>query len=346
MEDKSIVSVIFGASGDLTWRKLVPALYDMYYRGLLPGGFKVLGVGRAQLTDESFREKMKEGLDRFVPVSFVDQQRMAHFLQQLHYHAMDTNAAKDYEGLRRRLGELSQTADRDDYLYYFAMPPFMYAPVASYLHTVGLTRRTSAQSGFRRVIIEKPFGHDAPSAANLNRELLRYFSEDQIYRIDHYLGKEAVQNMLVMRFSNGIFEPLWNRNYVEYVEITSSEALGVGSRAGYYESAGALRDMVQNHLLQLLAIGAMDPPVSSDANAIRNEMLKVFLSLRRMTPEQVPEYVIRGQYTGAMRRGEPLRAYREEKGVAPESKTETFVAMKCYIDNWRWSGVPFYIRTG
>ncbi|ETK10849.1 glucose-6-phosphate 1-dehydrogenase [Tannerella sp. oral taxon BU063 isolate Cell 6/7/9] len=346
MEDKSIVSVIFGASGDLTWRKLVPALYDMYYRGLLPGGFKVLGVGRAQLTDESFREKMKEGLDRFVPASFVDQQRMAHFLQQLHYHAMDTNAAKDYEGLRRRLGELSQTADRDDYLYYFAMPPFMYAPVASYLHTVGLTRRTSAQSGFRRVIIEKPFGHDAPSAANLNRELLRYFSEDQIYRIDHYLGKEAVQNMLVMRFSNGIFEPLWNRNYVEYVEITSSEALGVGSRAGYYESAGALRDMVQNHLLQLLAIGAMDPPVSSDANAIRNEMLKVFLSLRRMTPEQVPEYVIRGQYTGAVRRGEPLRAYREEKGVAPESKTETFVAMKCYIDNWRWSGVPFYIRTG
>ena len=277
MEDKSIVSVIFGASGDLTWRKLVPALYDMYYRGLLPGGFKVLGVGRAQLTDESFREKMKEGLDRFVPASFVDQQRMAHFLQQLHYHAMDTNAAKDYEGLRRRLGELSQTADRDDYLYYFAMPPFMYAPVASYLHTVGLTRRTSAQSGFRRVIIEKPFGHDAPSAANLNRELLRYFSEDQIYRIDHYLGKEAVQNMLVMRFSNGIFEPLWNRNYVEYVEITSSEALGVGSRAGYYESAGALRDMVQNHLLQLMAFGAMDPPVSSDEIAIRKDLFYFFL---------------------------------------------------------------------
>ncbi|MDR2147942.1 MAG: glucose-6-phosphate dehydrogenase, partial [Tannerella sp.] len=202
------------------------------------------------------------------------------------------------------------------------------------------------ENGWKRVIVEKPFGHDYESAVKLNGELLEYFTEDQIYRIDHYLGKETVQNILVTRFSNIIFEPLFNRNYVEYVEITSSESIGVGSRAGYYETSGALRDMLQNHLLQLLGIVAMEPPVSSDANSIRNEMLKVFQSLRKLSKEEVPRFVVRGQYTSSTIRGEKQKAYREEPGVAKDSKTETYVAAKLFVDNWRWSGVPFYIRTG
>lgn len=343
-EQKNFILVIFGASGDLTWRKLIPALYDMYYQKLMPEQFGILGVGRASLTDGEFRDKMAGGVKQFAPASFVNDESVERFAANLHYHTMDTNNPTDYEGLKTRLESLSQTVVCNaNYLYYFAIPPFMYASVAESLHHAGLACQTG---GWKRLVIEKPFGHDYASAVQLNRELLRYFDEEQIYRIDHYLGKETVQNMLVTRFSNSIFEPLWNRNYIEYVEITSSEALGVGSRAGYYETAGALRDMLQNHLLQLLAIAVMEPPVSSDANAIRNEMLKVFLSLRRMTVEQVPEYVVRGQYTSSTIRGVAQKAYRDEKGVDPASKTETFVAMKCFIDNWRWSGVPFYIRTG
>ncbi|MDR2916669.1 MAG: glucose-6-phosphate dehydrogenase [Tannerella sp.] len=343
-ECENFILVIFGASGDLTWRKLIPALYDMYYQSLMPEKFRVLGVGRASLSDDDFRKKMSEGLEQFIPSNFYVQDKIDQFLGHLHYHVMDTNKPDDYAGLKENLESFSDNVACDaNYLYYFAIPPFMYAPVAGYLHDEGLT---CSDNGWKRVIVEKPFGHDYNSAIDLNKELLRYFEEEQIYRIDHYLGKETVQNILVTRFSNGIFEPLWNRNYVEYVEITSSESIGVGSRAGYYETAGALRDMIQNHMLQLLGIVAMEPPVSSDADAIRNEMLKVFQSLRRMTKEEVPDYVIRGQYISSMVRSVVMPAYREEKGVDPVSKTETYVALKCFIDNWRWSGVPFYIRTG
>lgn len=340
----NFILVIFGASGDLTWRKLIPALYDMYYQSLMPENFKILGIGRTSLSDDDFRRKMTEGVKAFVPANFCIQDSVDRFMAQLHYHVMDTNQPADYAGLKTVLESLSGvTTCEAKFLYYFAMPPVMYAPVAGYLHKEGLACN---DGGWKRVIVEKPFGHDYNSAIDLNKELLRYFEEEQIYRIDHYLGKETVQNILVTRFSNSIFEPLWNRNYVEYVEITSSESLGVGSRAGYYETAGALRDMIQNHLLQLLGIVAMEPPVSADADAIRNEMLKVFQSLRKMTPEEVPDYVVRGQYISSTVRGEVVPAYRKEKGVAPTSKTETYVALKCMIDNWRWSGVPFYIRTG
>lgn len=340
----NFILVIFGASGDLTWRKLIPALYDMYYQSLMPENFKILGIGRTSLSDDDFRRKMSEGVQEFVPSNFCAQDKVDQFLGQLHYHVMDTNKPDDYTELKKILESLSGvTTCEAKYLYYFAMPPLMYAPVAGYLHKEGLTCN---DGGWKRVIVEKPFGRDYGSAVDLNKELLRYFEEEQIYRIDHYLGKETVQNILVTRFSNSIFEPLWNRNYIEYVEITSSESIGVGSRAGYYETAGALRDMIQNHMLQLLGIVAMEPPVSSDADAIRNEMLKVFQSLRKMSKEEVPDHVIRGQYISSTVRGEVMPAYRAEKGVDPASKTETYVALKCFIDNWRWSGVPFYIRTG
>lgn len=336
--------VIFGASGDLAWRKLIPALYDMYYQSLMPDKFSILGIGRMHLENDDFRKKMAEGLKQFVPANFYEEEKVGSFLELLNYHAMDMEHADDYDGMKSFLDALSDTtACEANYLYYFAIPPSLYASVARNLHQKGLTCN---DGGWKRVIVEKPFGHDYESAIALNQELLQYFEEEQIYRIDHYLGKETVQNILVTRFSNSIFEPLWNRNYVDYVEITSSESLGVGTRAGYYETAGALRDMIQNHMLQLLGIVAMEPPVSSDADAIRDEMLKVFQSLHKMTVEKVSDFVIRGQYIASTIRGEVQSAYRAEKGVNPSSKTETYVAIKCLIDNWRWSDVPFYIRTG
>ncbi|MDR3250693.1 MAG: glucose-6-phosphate dehydrogenase [Tannerella sp.] len=343
-EKDKFVLVIFGASGDLTWRKLTPALYDMSCQSLTPEDFRIVGVGRATFGDDDFRRKMSESLEKFVPSAFYEKTKIDAFLAQMYYHVMDTNDADAYPRLREKLESLSEALVCDaNYLYYFAIPPFMYAPVAANLYKAGLTCN---KGGWKRVIVEKPFGRDYDSAVGLNNALLQYFGEDQIYRIDHYLGKETVQNILVTRFSNSIFEPLWNRNYVEYVEITSSESLGVGSRAGYYETAGALRDMIQNHILQILGIVAMEPPVSSDAYSIRNEMLKVFRSLRKIRKEEVADSVVRGQYISSVVRGEIQPGYRDEKGVDPKSKTETYVAMKCFIDNWRWSGVPFYIRTG
>jgi glucose-6-phosphate 1-dehydrogenase len=340
----SFIIVIFGASGDLARRKLIPALYNAYYQSILPDKFAIVGVGRTALGDDSFKKKMTEGLQQFVPKNFNDSEKFSAFSEKLYYQGMETDKQDDYQGLKIHLSSLSARMEcQENYLFYFAIPPFIYATVAKYLHDTGLTNK---DSGWKRVIVEKPLGHDYESGVKLNNELLAYFTEEQIYRIDHYLGKETVQNILVTRFSNIIFEPLFNRNYVEYVEITSSESLGVGSRAGYYETAGAMRDMLQNHLLQLLGIVAMEPPVSSEANAIRNEMLKVFQSLRKLTKEDVPKFVIRGQYTSSVIRGEKQNAYREEKNVAEDSKTETYVAMKCFVDNWRWSGVPFYIRTG
>ncbi|MDR0742881.1 MAG: glucose-6-phosphate dehydrogenase, partial [Tannerella sp.] len=343
-EQGNFILVIFGASGDLARRKLIPALYNLYRQGFMPDSFKILGVGRTSLSDETFRQKMSEELERFTAPELYDKEKESLFIEQLCYHRMDTGKEDDYSGLKKRLESLSETiVCKADYLYYFAIPPFMYAPVAGSLHHAGLTCQ---EGGWKRVIVEKPFGYDYASAVKLNHDLLEYFDEDQIYRIDHYLGKETVQNILATRFSNSIFEPLWNRNYVEYIEITSAESLGVGSRAGYYETAGALRDMIQNHLLQLLGIVAMEPPVSSDAAAIRNEMLKVFQSLHKMTKEDVPGNVLRGQYISSVVRGQIQPAYREEKGVDPSSVTETYVALKCFIDNWRWSGMPFFIRTG
>ena len=341
---EKFILVIFGASGDLAWRKLMPALYTLHQQKLLPETFKVLGVGRMTMTDDTFRAKTIDGLSQFVPKSKYSDEDARNFATNLHFQSMDTSEVNDYAELKTRLETLSDSlACEANYLFYYATPPLMYTTITHHLKAHNLTCQ---DSGWKRVIIEKPYGHDLASALELTKELSQAFAEDQIYRIDHYLGKETVQNILVTRFSNSIFEPLWNHNYIKYVEITSSEALGVGSRAGYYDTAGAMRDMVQNHLLQLLAIVAMEPPTTADGNAIRDEMVKVFQSLRKIKEEEVPQFVVRGQYTESQIHGETIKAYRQEDGIAPNSKTETYMAMACYIDNWRWSGVPFYIRTG
>ncbi len=330
------ILVIFGASGDLTKRKLIPALFDLYLQDLLPEKFAVLGASRTELSDADFRKKT----DEFLP----EEKKTADFKKLLFYEPVSPTKPADFKKLKSRLEKLKKDSNIDpNYIFYLSTPPSVYENIAQNLAEQKLSK---SDKYFRRLIVEKPFGTDFESARKLNRDLLHYFDENQIYRIDHYLGKESVQNMLVTRFANGIFEPLWNRNFVERVEVTSAESLGVEGRGGYYEHSGALRDMLQNHLLQLVGFVAMEPPVVIEANAIRNEIVKVFQSLRPITEEQVAEFVVRGQYTESTIRGEQVKGYREESGVDPDSRTETFVAMKFFIDNWRWGNVPFYIRTG
>ncbi|HYX10082.1 MAG TPA: glucose-6-phosphate dehydrogenase [Bacteroidales bacterium] len=339
--------IIFGASGDLTERKLIPALYDLHIQKLLPDGFAVLGVSRTKYSDSDFRKKMKEGIKSFSNKDTSDEEPIEKFAEKLHYIPINTKDQADYAKLADRLEALDQQFQTGgNHIFYLATPPSLYRIIPANLAAHGLSNQSNGEEGWKRIIIEKPFGTDLESARDLNKELLHCFKEEQIYRIDHYLGKETVQNLLVTRFSNGILEPLWNRNYVNHVEITAAESIGVENRGGYYDSSGALRDMVQNHLLQLLGLVAMEPPTMIEASSIRNEMLKVFQSLRPVTPQTVGQLVIRGQYTESMVRGEKVKSYREEKDVSPDSKTETFVAMKCFVDNWRWAGVPFYIRTG
>jgi len=330
----SHILVIFGASGDLTRRKLVPALAELHKLKLLPEHFAVLGIGRSKYDDNSYRTMMAEHVEDGSAI-----------LPLLHYHSMDPQDKSAYQGLKQSLSSLSKEQNiAGNFIFYLATPPSLYGIIPELLCEAGLS--SEEEGNWKRFIIEKPFGIDYLSAQDLNRTLLSYLHEDQIYRIDHYLGKETVQNVLVTRFSNGIFEPLWNRNYIHHVEITAAESLGVGSRGGYYDHSGALRDMLQNHLLQLLGLVAMEPPTLINSDAIRNEVLKVFQSLRPITGDQVSDQVIRGQYMASHVRGEAMEAYRSEKGVPKESRTETFVAMKLFIDNWRWGGVPFYLRSG
>ncbi len=336
--------VIFGATGDLTYRKLIPALYALYNQQMLPEKFKVIGVGRSSISQLTFRDKMILGIRKFSESKHLNEQQINEFTDCLSYFQMDFDDLGEYLKLKNALDEIDKNeGTAGNYLFYLSMPPDMFSVISGNLGKVGLS---NPDAGFRRIIIEKPFGYDLESGLELNRKLHEAFAEKQIYRIDHYLGKETVQNLLVMRFANGIYEPLWNRNYVHHVEITSAESLGVESRGGYYDSSGALRDMLQNHLLQVVGLTAMEPPSSMDSDAIRNETLKVLQSLKPIAENDVASHVIRGQYVASHVRGEFLPGYREEKGVNPDSRTETFVAMKFYIDNWRWGGVPFYIRTG
>ena len=330
------ILVIFGASGDLAEKKLLPALNVLAAGGFLGNQFAVLGTGRTSLDDHSFRAKCARipGATPGLPP------------ESIHYQALDPASQDDFLKLRDRLEALeAQFHTGGNIIFYLAVPPGQYTSIVEGLAQAGINHAANERS-WRRIIIEKPFGRDLASAIALNRHLLKHFQEEQIFRIDHYLGKETVQNLLVMRFANGIFEPLWNRNYIRRVEISSAELEGIGTRSSYYEKAGALRDMLQNHLLQLVALTAMEPPATADARAIRNETLKVFQSLRPLTPEEIASQVIRGQYTSSSIRGETVPGYRQEKGVHPESRTETFVAMKLFIDNWRWNGVPFIIRSG
>ncbi|HKK43270.1 MAG TPA: glucose-6-phosphate dehydrogenase [Bacteroidales bacterium] len=340
----NLILVIFGASGDLTARKLIPALYSLKAQDIMPEKYAILGVSRTKMTNEVYRAKMIEAIKEYSEEEIKDESLVPDFVRDVYYHSMDNYQEGEFEELHRVISELDQRYRiGGNYIFYMATPPSLYETIAINLSASGLTAKSS---GFRRFIIEKPFGYDLASGIKLNTTLHSLIDEDQIFRIDHYLGKETVQNLLVTRFANGMFEPLWNRNYIDRIEITSSESIGVEGRGGYYDSAGALRDMVQNHLLQMVGLTAMEPPSSLDADAIRNEVLKVFQSLQPIKEEEVPKYVIRGQYTGSLVRGECVTGYRFEKGVEVDSRTETYVAIKFYVNNWRWGGVPFYMRTG
>jgi glucose-6-phosphate 1-dehydrogenase len=341
---KNLVLVIFGSTGDLTSRKLFPAVCSLRAQNLLPQGFAVLGVGRHEMSDDEFRDKMKKSILSYYEEKPVDERLADEFLMNVFYHSMNYDSVEEYEKLHTILTETDKKRGTGgNYIFYMATPPLAYETISVNLAKAGLAKQSE---GFRRFIIEKPFGYDLQSALKLNDTLHSLIGEDQIYRIDHYLGKETVQNLIVTRFANGIFEPLWNRNYIQWIEITSSESIGVESRGSYYDSSGALRDMVQNHLLQMVGLTAMEPPSSMAPDAIRNEVLKVLQSLKPITVEDVPKLVIRGQYTASKIRGECVTGYRYEKGVDQKSRTETYVAVKFFIDNWRWGGVPFYIRTG
>lgn len=340
------VLVIFGASGDLTQRKLIPAIFNLYIRGFLPDCYAILGVSRTKFSDDEYRKKVVLDNKYLKSTQQVSEEQRQSFAQKVFYQPLDSdeNQNYDYDILKERLSRLEADVNSsDNIIFYLSTPPSLYGIIAEGLANAGLN---NGKSGWRRLIIEKPFGYDLSSAKGLNKKLLCHFTEDQIYRIDHYLGKETVQNMFVTRFANSIFEPLWNRNYIHRIEITAAESEGIEKRGGYYEGSGAMRDMVQNHLLQLLALVAMEPPVKADAESIRNEKLKVFQSIRPMSQEDIKKNVIRGQYIESTIKGKKSDGYRQEPGVDPASKTETYVAMKFFIDNWRWSDVPFYIRTG
>lgn len=340
----SFILVIFGASGDLTERKLIPALFDLYRQDLLPAKFAVLGVSRSTVTETAFREKVVESVNWHGENKPIPQIKLQAFCENFFYLAIDTAHADDYHRLQQKLAELTgQLQIKSNFLYYLSTPPVIYETIARNLGSQGLNQETD---GWKRLIVEKPFGYDLESARALNQNLQLIFNESQIYRIDHYLGKESVQNILVFRFANGIFEPLWNRRYIHHVEITAAESLGIENRGRYFDSAGTLRDMVQNHLLQIAATVAMEPPSVFSANAVRNETVKVLQALRPIPEAEVDNFVVRGQYTASELEGENLAGYREEENVATDSRTETFVALKFFIDNWRWNGVPFYIRTG
>ena len=338
------VMVIFGASGDLTYRKLIPAIFDLYKNKLLPTNFAVLGVSRSIISDTDFREKMKKGIKSFAHYKNASDEKIDLFLSKVFYLSMDTGDGDEYVKLKKRLSEIDNDYKTDkNYIFYLSTPPQLYSKIPKYLYGQGLNLQSK---GFRRIIIEKPFGHDLQSAQNLNKELLEFFDDSQIYRIDHYLGKETVQNLMVTRFANGIYEPLWNRNYIQRIEVTAAESIGVEGRGGYYDQAGALRDMVQNHLMQLVALIAMEPPTKINAEAIKYEKMKVFQALHPLSESDLKRNVIRGQYSSSKIRGDVVTGYRQEDSVDKKSRTETFFAMKFFIDNWRWAGVPFYIRTG
>jgi glucose-6-phosphate 1-dehydrogenase len=328
--------VLFGGGGDLASRKLIPALYSMHRGKGMPEGARILAVGRHERTSEEFRESVNQSARPHIPAESITGTQWESFLARFVYVSMDANEASTYQELAKAL--------RDDAsltrVFYLATPPSLFATICNNLATAGLATSNS------RVVLEKPLGKDLKSAKLINAEVGRVFDETQIFRIDHYLGKEAVQNMLALRFGNILFEPLWRREWISDVQITIAEELGVGNRMGYYENSGALRDMLQNHLLQLLCIVAMEPPLSVTPDAVRDEKLKVLRSLKRFTPTTLAQNVVRGQYRAGHVGGVAVPSYRNEPGANPDSRTETYVAVKAEIDTWRWAGVPFYLRTG
>jgi glucose-6-phosphate 1-dehydrogenase len=343
-QDEPFSLVIFGASGDLAYRKLIPALWSLYAARTLPEPFVIIGTARTEMSDEAFRDKMKEGVKQFARLKVPNDNVWSRFASSLVYVAGDPTGPDLYARLRQVLDEVEQRRGGPrNRLYYLSTPPSLYDDITMQLGKAGLA---AEEGGWTRIIIEKPFGHDLRSAQELNELVTSVFREDQLYRIDHYLGKETVQNILALRFANGIFEPLWNRNHVAEVQLTVAEAVGVEGRGGYYEESGALRDMIQNHLLQVMCLVAMEPPVTFDAQAVRDEKSKVMQAVRPVDPARVDAFALRAQYAAGFLGNRQVPGYRQEKGVKPDSTTETYAALRLQIDNWRWAGVPFYLQTG
>jgi glucose-6-phosphate 1-dehydrogenase len=338
--------VLFGASGDLAKRKVIPAMYDLALHHSLGPRYAIVGFARTPMSDDNFRGALGAAANSLSEVGPIDPKQWEEFAANLHYLQGDYDDTESYARLAKSLVDLEESKKLGgNRLFYLSTPPEVYPQIVEHLGKAGLARPTSADS-WVRIIIEKPFGRDLASAKELNKTVLSVFDEQQVYRIDHYLGKDTVQNLLVLRFGNGIFEPLWNRNYVDHVQITAAETLGVERRGGFYENTGALRDMIQSHVLQLTSLVAVEPPASFDATSVRNEKLKVLQSIRPFNLEMVAQSVVRGQYAPGQVGDKPVPGYRQEPGVSPTSRTETFVAAKLLIDNWRWAGVPFYLRTG
>jgi len=342
--DPSILA-LFGATGDLAHRKVIPAVYHLWRTNLLPHEFVLLALGRRPYDDDEFRKLVREGLDEFSRVLPIDEPAWKSFSKRIRYHHLDFEDPSGFDTLAERLDELDEAeGTRGNRLYYLATQPSQFADIVGQLGRVGLDHERH-DGGWRRIVIEKPFGHDLDSAKKLNREVGKVFRESQVYRIDHYLGKETVRNLLVFRFGNGIFEPLWNRRYVDHVQITVAESIGIEGRGSFYEETGAVRDVLQNHLLQLVSLVAMEPPATFEADALRDEKVKVLRAIGTHRADPFDD-VVRGQYASGWVGAESVPAYRDEQDVDPKSETETFVAARLMIDDWRWSGVPFYVRTG
>ena len=343
IKSQPTVVVIFGATGDLTWRKLVPAFYNLYLDGRLPDNFAIIGVGHRDISDADFRKKMHSGVDTFSRRGKSKKKEWEVFEQMLSYQRGDFTAKGTYDTVSKLIKKHEKEwGERSSHIFYMAVPPIYFETITTMLGATDMVNNRKTD----RLVIEKPFGYDLDSAKQLNNLLHSMYDECQLYRIDHYLGKETVQNILAFRFANALFEPIWNRNYIEHVQITVSEKIGIENRGNYYELAGALRDMIQNHILQLMCLVAMEPPVSFNAEEVRNRKVDVMNAIRRIKPESVNKYAVRGQYGEGWTHGKKVKGYRQEPDVNPKSNVETYAAVKFYIDNWRWQGVPFYLRTG
>lgn len=338
----STLLFIFGGSGDLNYRKLTPALYNLFLDNAMPDKFGIVGISRSKYTDEEFKKHLEEGIHNFSRKKDINGE-WSEFSKQIHYLQLDVKDTSHYQQIAQLAKEKEQEwGTHPTIIFYMAVAPQLVPAIVKNLGTLEICHDTLCS----RIVVEKPFGHDLESAKEMNHMLREYFQEEQIYRIDHYLGKETVQNILALRFANSLFEPLWSRHYIDHVQITAAETVGIEGRGGYYETSGALRDMIQNHILQLLCMIAMEPPVTFDANEIRNKKVDVLNAIRRIPKDEVQNYAARGQYAKGWMQGEQVPGYREEEGVDAQSNTETFAAVKFYIDNWRWEGVPFYVRTG